>query len=42
LAFAAELNIHPAIVAGRIQKEQENYSVFADLVGRGVVREMLS
>lgn len=42
LAFAAELNIHPAIVAGRIQKEQENYSVFTDMVGRGVVRGMLS
>lgn len=41
VAFAAELKIHPAIVAGRIQKEQENYSLFTDLVGRGVVREML-
>lgn len=42
LAFADELQIHPAIVAGRIQKEQENYAIFSDLVGRGTVREMLS
>lgn len=42
LAFASELRIHPAIVAGRIQKEQENFAVFTDLVGRGEVRDMLS
>lgn len=41
LSFAAELGIHPAIVAGRIQKEQENYAIFPDLVGRGVVSELL-
>lgn len=41
LALAAELKIHPAIVAGRIQKEQENYAIFTDLVGRGAVRELL-
>ena len=41
LAFAAELKIHPAIVAGRIQKEQENYAIFTDLVGRGLVSELL-
>lgn len=41
VAFAKELNIHPAIVAGRIQKEQENYAIFSDLVGRGIVRDML-
>lgn len=40
-AFAEELKIHPAIVAGRIQKEKENYAVFADMVGRGQVREIL-
>jgi HTH-type transcriptional regulator / antitoxin HigA len=41
LALAAELKIHPCIVAGRIQKEQENYAIFTDLVGRGMVRELL-
>lgn len=40
-AFAEELCIHPAIVAGRIQKEQENFSIFSDLVGRGLVRNQL-
>lgn len=39
-AFAAEENIHPAIVAGRIQRESENYAVFADLVGQGTVRKL--
>lgn len=34
-AFAAELGIHPAIVAGRIQKESGNYAIFSDMVGRG-------
>lgn len=39
-AFAAEELIHPAIVAGRIQRESENYSVFTDLVGQGMVRKL--
>ena len=37
VAFAYELGIHPSIVAGRIQYETKNYSVFADMVGRGEV-----
>ena len=41
LAFAAELQIHPSIVAGRIQKEQENFAIFTDLIGRGEVGDML-
>lgn len=40
VAFAAEEHIHPAIIAGRIQRESENYSVFADLVGQGAVRKL--
>lgn len=40
IAFAREKGIHPAIVAGRIQKETENYAVFADLVGQGSVRKL--
>lgn len=41
VSFAAELGIHPAIVAGRIQKEAENYSLFPDMVGQGKVRKQL-
>lgn len=41
VSFAAELDIHPAIVAGRIQQEHQNYAVFSDLVGRGLVKEHL-
>jgi HTH-type transcriptional regulator / antitoxin HigA len=40
IAFAKEQGIHPAIVAGRIQRESENYAIFADLVGQGAVREL--
>lgn len=41
VSFAAELGIHPAIVAGRIQKETENYALFPDMVGQGKVRKQL-
>ncbi|PWB82166.1 MAG: hypothetical protein C3F08_00355 [Candidatus Methylomirabilota bacterium] len=41
VAFAEEIGIHPAIVAGRIQKESGNYAVFADMVGKGKVRSQL-
>lgn len=37
LRFANELNISPAIVAGRVRKETGNYAVFSDLVGNGAV-----
>ncbi len=37
--FAKEIGIHPAIVFGRIQRERNNYSVFADKIGRGLVRK---
>lgn len=39
-AFAEEEKIHPAIVAGRIQRESENYALFADMVGQGAVRKL--
>lgn len=39
--LARDLKIHPAIVYGRIQKERNNYALFADKVGRGVVRKSL-
>ena len=36
--FAKRLKIHPAIVAGRIQREQ-SYKILSGLVGRGEVRK---
>jgi len=38
VALAKELQIHPAIIAGRIRKEADNYVMFSDLVGSGIVR----
>ncbi|MBE8971161.1 ImmA/IrrE family metallo-endopeptidase [Nostocales cyanobacterium LEGE 12452] len=38
--FARQLNIHPAIVAGRIRRENKNYSIFSELVGSGKVRKL--
>lgn len=35
---ASTLNIHPALVAGRIRRETNRYFVFSDLVGQGEVR----
>lgn len=36
-ALATQLNISPAIVAGRIRHERQNYSLFSKMVGyRGV------
>ena len=40
--FAAELSISPAIVAGRIRKEADNYVVLTELVGQGEVRKHFS
>lgn len=37
--FAAQLRIHPAIVAGRVQHEKKDYSLFRSLLGSGTVRE---
>lgn len=39
-AFASQLRINPAIPAGRLRYENKNYSVFTNLIGNGVVREM--
>ena len=39
--FASQLGIHPAIVFGRIRKERNNYSIFSDRVGFGLVRKQL-
>jgi HTH-type transcriptional regulator / antitoxin HigA len=39
--FAKDLEIHSAIVFGRIQKERSNYATFSDKIGRGLVRKIL-
>lgn len=35
---AEKLNIHPSIIAGRIRKERNNYTILNNLLGQGVVR----
>lgn len=35
--LSRELKIHPAIIAGRVRKERENYTMFNDLIGLGQV-----
>ena len=39
--LSRELKVHPAIIAGRIQREKENYQIFSDLLGRGEVRSLI-
>ncbi|HIO99599.1 MAG TPA: ImmA/IrrE family metallo-endopeptidase, partial [Marinobacter salarius] len=41
LMDASNLGIHPSIVAGRIRKERNNYTILTDLVGQGAVRVLL-
>jgi HTH-type transcriptional regulator/antitoxin HigA len=36
---AETLNVHPALLAGRIRKETGNYFLFNDLIGQGEVRK---
>jgi len=38
VGFAAKMRVHPAIVAGRIRREQRNYKILWQLVGKGEVR----
>lgn len=38
--FADKIGISPAIVAGKIQKEAENYIILKDIVGQGEVRTL--
>ncbi len=38
--FAKELGIHPAIVAGRIRRESNNYAVLNEMLGAGEVRKL--
>jgi len=37
--FAKALKINPAIVAGRIRQEADNYTIFTEMVGQGEVRK---
>ena len=39
--LAAQLRIHPAIVFGRIRMERNDYSIFSNNIGRGIVRKQL-
>lgn len=40
IALAEDLRISPAVVAGRVQFERDNYGLFANLIGRGHVRRL--
>ena len=40
--FAQAFGVHPAIVAGRIRKEADNYVILSNLVGRGELRKHFS
>jgi HTH-type transcriptional regulator/antitoxin HigA len=40
LDFANELGINPAIVAGKIRREADNYMILTDMVGQGEVRRL--
>lgn len=37
--LSRELKIHPSIIAGRLRKDRENYTIFSDLVGHNQVRK---
>lgn len=39
--YANKLRISPAIIAGRIRKNKNNYRLYSDLVGQGEVRRLL-
>jgi HTH-type transcriptional regulator / antitoxin HigA len=39
LAYARKLNVHPAIIAGRIRYEKSNYRKYSNLLGHGTIRK---
>lgn len=41
IQFAEKRNIHPALVAGRIQRERDSYTEFRELLGRGQIQSTL-
>ena len=38
--FAKEIEVSPAIVAGKIRREAENYTILTDMIGQGEVRRL--
>jgi HTH-type transcriptional regulator/antitoxin HigA len=40
LQLAKELSIHPAIIVGRLQKENEKYDIYRDMLGQDSVRSL--
>lgn len=36
--FAESVGVHPAVVAGRVRYERNNYRLLSQFVGRGEVR----
>jgi HTH-type transcriptional regulator/antitoxin HigA len=42
LSIAAEAEVHPAVVAGRWQREHSDYRRFSRLLGRGEVRDLIN
>lgn len=42
LDLAAQLNISAAIIAGRIRKEADDYTLLTDLIGQGAVRKLFA
>jgi HTH-type transcriptional regulator/antitoxin HigA len=41
IALAREADVHPAIVAGRVRYEEDNYRLLSQFVGSGEVRKLL-
>ena len=41
ISFSKEFGISTAVIAGRIRKEEADYTKFADLIGQGDVRKIL-
>lgn len=41
MSLAKQLNIHPAIIAGRIRYETKDYTRFSDLLGQGEITNLL-
>ncbi len=41
IADSKRLNVHPSIVAGRVRKEKNNYTLLNEFVGSGMVRKTL-
>jgi HTH-type transcriptional regulator/antitoxin HigA len=41
VSLARALQVHPAIVAGRVRHEQRNYRLLSHFVGSGAVRRQL-